>query len=83
MVGCPQFKIKIKGDLKAAFKKARKAAAENRIKLEGRTKRGKISGPFLAATYTTSGNIVTVKITKKPPLYSCEDIADLAQEFFD
>ena len=42
MVGCPQFKIKIKGDLKAAFKKARKAAAENRIKLEGRTKRGKI-----------------------------------------
>ena len=82
-------KREVKGDKEQIFKKIKRLATKKDWKLVGDTSEGRFSGDVslgflsigrVSGRYKVEGNLVTIRITKKPKLVSRDDIEDVLRK---
>ncbi len=83
MSGCPPVQIPVTGDPETQFERIRKHLADYGIELSGDTERGSFEGKGIAGEYTVSENVVTVTVTKKPPLVPCSMVEREVRKLFE
>ncbi len=74
------FEISVRGDLADKLEIARRKAREQGVILQGDTRSGGFSGS-ISGTYSISGGIATVTITKKPIFVSWEYVESQLRGF--
>jgi hypothetical protein len=83
---CDPFDVTVSGDLQAAVDRARAKVTGAGGTFTGDTKSGSFSGPSGVGTiegkYSVSGQVVTVKVTKKPFIVPCSKIESTVRDYF-
>ncbi len=74
------FRIPVRGDLEAKLSYAKRKAAEKSVTMAGDTRSGSFSG-MISGTYSISGGIATVAISRKPFIASWDMIESQLREF--
>ncbi len=83
MSGCPAFTVRVSGDLNTTLEYVKQKAAEKGLMFTGDTQSGSFSGKGISGTYSASGNDVTVNISQRPFIISCEFIESELRKYFE
>ncbi|MDP7079027.1 MAG: hypothetical protein QF415_03995 [Candidatus Undinarchaeales archaeon] len=83
MSACPPITIAVTGDPKTLFERIRKHLTAYGIELSGDTGHGAFEGKGIAGEYTVTDNVVTVTVTKKPPLVPCSMVERELRKLFE
>ena len=68
-----KFRVNVSGNKQDILSQIKKAGRKQGVTVTGTTEKGKFSG-LISGSYTVSGNIVTVSITKKPFIISWDEV---------
>jgi hypothetical protein len=83
---CDPFDITVKGNMAATLDQVRTAILQAGGKFTGDASAGSLSAPTplgkIEGKYTVRGNVVTLTITNKPMLVSCDTIEGKVREYF-
>ena len=83
MSACPPITIAVTGDPETLFERIRTRLDKFGIQLSGDTERGAFEGKGIAGEYVVADNVVTVVVTKKPPLVPCSMVERELRKLFE